>query len=220
MAKTQFGQDAVHQNAVAQHQRAEKNKWDEMLAMLQLAHKGDANTMLGFGLGRLLRDGFNTWMQNYKDRGAAKERKAYDDYEKLVKLGGYNGSFRDYYNNEWEPRYQANRRMMRDDARAQAEMGSQIASDGMPINNTTAPTFTEGGRGKGDTEMQGADNAYVPSPGASADSSVPMRGLIWEEGETYFPYDANEFDPNSHRFLKGTPFVGNAMQKYYWGTMP
>ena len=181
MAKTQFGQDAAQQNAIAQRQRADKNKWEEMLALLQFAHKGDPQTMLGFGLGRLLRDGFNTWMKNYKDRGAAKERKAYGDYENLVKLGGYDGSFKDYYNNVWEPRYQENKRMMQDDARAQAEMGNQIASDGRPINIATKPTFTGNGGEKGDTEMNGADNAYVANPGASESSEKSALSKYYAE---------------------------------------
>ena len=210
MAKTQFGQDAVQQNALAQRARADKNKWEEMLAMLNFAQKGDPQTMLGFGLGRLLRDGFNTWMKNYKDRGAAKERKAYGDYENLVKLGGYNGSFKDYYNNEWEPMYQANRRMMQDDARAQTAMENQTASDGKPMNINTAPTFEGGNRGKGDTEMSGADNAYVPNPGASADYEMPqyLLGDGWRNkfaNDVGMPQDEYLF---GRRTLWASPFAG------------
>ena len=176
MAKTQFGQDAAaQQNAILQKKRDNKNKWDEMLAMLQFAHKGDPQTMLGFGLGRLLRDGFNTWMNNYKARGEAKRSKAWDEYSKLANLGAYSGSFDDYYNNVWEPRYQADKRMMQDDSRAQSAMENQMASDGRPMDISTAPTFAGGSKGKGDTEMQGADNDYVQSPGASA---TPERSSL------------------------------------------
>ena len=186
MAKTQFGQDTQQQNAMAQRQRADKNKWEELLAMLNFAHKGDAQTMLGFGLGRLLRDGFNTWMKNYKDRGAAKRSQALDEYTNLVNLGGYGGSFDDYYKNVWEPNYQANQQMLRNDARAQAELQGN-ASDGKPMMESTAPsTVPSRGKGVGDYAPVGEDN---PAPAGSAkDYSSPEILGGWERRQ-FFPVD-------------------------------
>lgn len=50
-------------------QNNNQNEWQKMLAMLATADKMDAGTMAGFGLGKLLRDGFDTWKENYDARG-------------------------------------------------------------------------------------------------------------------------------------------------------
>ena len=220
MAKTQFGQDTQAQNAMALRQRADKNKWEELLAMLNYAQKGDPQTMLGFGLGRLLRDGFNTWMRNYKARDEDKHNRAMDEYNKLSEAQRANLSYEDYYNNYWHPRYKTDNAIKAQDAQAQATMNIPNASP------TVLPEMSTGQKGRGEsaTEMNGADNAYVPSPGASADTSAPMRGLLWEEGQAYFPNDANQYDLDSYRFLEGTPFVGRkprtTWQEYLGGMMP
>lgn len=46
-----------------------QNEWQKILAMLAMSSKMDAGTMAGFGLGKLLRDGFNSWKNNYDARG-------------------------------------------------------------------------------------------------------------------------------------------------------
>lgn len=221
MAKTQFGQDTQQQNAMAQRQRADKNKWEELLAMLNFAHKGDPQTMLGFGLGRLLRDGFNTWMKNYRDRGDAKDRKAYEDYTNLTALGGYNGSFDDFKKNVWEPRYQANRKMIQSDAKAQAELQGN-ASDGKPIMEAASPTAVES-RGKGVGEYAPVNE--VNPAGSAKDYSAPENILgQWNGRRTpeYFVADPSgsaleQWAKENFGMMQGDPFVGGGSygRKYF-----
>lgn len=55
---------ANSQNGMEKRRNEDKNTWNDMLAMLAMANKTDPTTLLGFGLGRLLR--------NYYQRGEEK----------------------------------------------------------------------------------------------------------------------------------------------------
>lgn len=52
----------------------EKEDWATLMGHLMMAQRADPQTMLGFGLGQLLRDAYMNWHSNYVDRGRAKDR--------------------------------------------------------------------------------------------------------------------------------------------------
>lgn len=52
----------------------EKEDWATLMGHLMMAQRADPQTMLGFGLGQLLRDAYMNWHANYVDRGRAKDR--------------------------------------------------------------------------------------------------------------------------------------------------
>lgn len=51
-----------------------KEDWATLMGHLMMAQRADPDTMLGFGLGQLLRDAYMNWHSNYVDRGRAKDR--------------------------------------------------------------------------------------------------------------------------------------------------
>ncbi len=70
MAGMQNYTKGLDTSGMDQRRADDKQKWDQMMQMLSFAQSGDPQTLLGFGLGRLLR--------NLYQRGQAK------DNEKLV----------------------------------------------------------------------------------------------------------------------------------------
>lgn len=64
---------------MAEQQTAQGNKanqWTQMLQMMNMANKMTDRQMMGFALGRLLRDGFNNWKDKYEERDYQKQMAA------------------------------------------------------------------------------------------------------------------------------------------------
>lgn len=68
-ALTQYPQQNGMRPIGQQDQKKDQTEWQRILSMLLASQKMDWGTMAGFGLGKLLRDGFDTWKGNYDARG-------------------------------------------------------------------------------------------------------------------------------------------------------
>ena len=80
--------------------------WQKMMAQLAAANNTRPETMAGFALGKLLRNGFDTWKQNYDDRGYVKDQlMGLSEEEMEKKLAGIKDPKRvEYMRNIWQER--------------------------------------------------------------------------------------------------------------------
>lgn len=81
----------------AEQERQDANRWNKMMQMLPMMNRMTDEQMLGYGLGRLLRDGLLSWKKNYEERGERKANKG-DDPSKwgagdADKIGGFYRGF-------------------------------------------------------------------------------------------------------------------------------
>lgn len=56
-----------------EQEQKDTNQWNKMMQMLPLLNRMDDQQMIGFALGKLLRDGLLSWKKNYEERGERKK---------------------------------------------------------------------------------------------------------------------------------------------------
>ncbi len=94
-----YGPDrTTTQNNSALRSAVDGRRWGEMLAMLNAAQQSDWKTMLGFGLGRLLR---NYYQRGYDKRERLKGRGAVGESGQDSSLGRMASELDDYKNSDY-----------------------------------------------------------------------------------------------------------------------
>ena len=199
MADKLYGRDrADAQNGMAQRQTADSKKWSDMLSMLNAAQKNDWQTMLGFGLGRLMR--------NYYQRGMDKksQQEKQRAYEELY--AKQHGGEMPYYETpeETQARY--------DDTLANG-YGDMVATSKMP----SSMEMTGGQRGKGvDALPPGSAKPDVERTVVVTEnipSDTMMDGLL--EGLPKVNIDwQNANDLSALEKFSGVPFNPNYRNAY------
>ena len=133
-----------------------KSEWEKLLAQMAMAQKMDARTMAGFALGKLLRQLFDNWKENFDARGDLKNRNNSngDFVDALKRLG-------------WTPQQST------DDGftRAAQRLGWTQPQSSQPQSTDSAPVNIDW-LGQGDTNSpsplanwrQQADDAVLPIP--------------------------------------------------------
>ena len=121
-------------NETERRRSGDQNKWNEMLSMLAMANRTDPRTMLGFGLGRLLR--------NYYLRG----------YEKRERLKGEEGA------NALSQGQTAGQ----SDAAAQARYEDSLLNGYNDRQAPSGMEMTGGQRGKGENPVPPGSASDVP----------------------------------------------------------